>query len=335
MKRTATLLAAVVGVIAIVTGVAYAAASPTVSTHNATRITDGTADLTGAVNPNGNQTTYVFNYGPSTSLGLATPGRSAGHGTKGIVVKSEITNLSPGTRYYFQLVALNKSGAATGSIHAFTTTGHPPAAVVTGPTLDVGKYQATPTGDINPNGAATTWVIQYGLTTAYASQTVPPQSIVAGVAPVPVAAQLTGLAPGKLFHYRIVASHSGSAVTASPDATFFTYPSFRRTPRMSTRTKPGRVTSKPYTFTTSGTLSGANFVPQALRCTGRVTVHFMDGKRQVAGAVATVNPDCSFSTPVPFKRLIKGGPAALTVAIHYKGNGYFKPVDGTDHVTLG
>jgi hypothetical protein len=104
---------------------------------------------------------------------------------------------------------------------------------------------------------------------------------------------------------------------------------------MSTRTSPSHITRKPYTFTTSGSLAGASFVPSSLRCTGTVGIRYYHGKRQVAFAVAPVGPDCKFSTPVPFKRLIKGGPAALTVAIHYRGNGYLKPVDRTNHVTLG
>ena len=54
-----------------------------------------------------------------------------------------------------------------GADRTFTTTGHPPAAVVTGAAVNVGKTVATPTGVINPEGAATTWVVQYGLTPAY------------------------------------------------------------------------------------------------------------------------------------------------------------------------
>ena len=51
--------------------------------------------------------------------------------------------------------------------------------------------------------------------------------------------------------------------------------------------------------------------------------------------LATVGPDCKFSTPVPFRRLIAGGSTALTVKIFYRGNGYLKSVSRTDHVTLG
>jgi hypothetical protein len=333
MKRTTRLLAAVAGVTATVTGVALAASSPTVATGVAIHITNNGAELTGAVNPNGNQTTYTFAYGPTTALGAVTAPHSVGHGTRAVSVARKIGGLTPGTKFYFQLSATNKSGVSAGTVHSFTTTGPPLPTPTTGPTVAVGKYQATPTGSVNPNGAATTWTIQYGLTTEYGYETFG-QPLAAGVTPIAVSSVINGLAPGKLFHYRVAAIRGGFP-TYGADATFFTYPAFRRTPRMSTRTSPGRITRKPYTFTTSGSLAGASFVPSALRCTGTVGIRYYHGKRQVAFAVAPVGPDCKFSTPVPFNRLIKGGPAALTVAIHYRGNGYLKPVDRTDHVTLG
>ncbi len=333
MKRTAKLLIAVVGVTASVTAVAVAASSPTVSTGAATKIANNSAVITGAINPNGNHTTYTFAYGPTTALGSTTPLRSAGGGTKALPVSHTIAGLYPGTQYFYQLSATNKSGVGVGTMRSFTTTGHALLVPTTGPAVNVGQTQATPTGSVDPNGVAVTVTIQYGLTASYGYQTFG-QSLPAGNLSVPVSAVLTGLSPGKLFHYR-VAVFRGGLSNYGADGTFFTYPSFRRTPRMSTRTSPSHLTTKPYVFTTSGSLAGASFVPSSLRCTGTVGIRYYDGKRQVADALAPVGPDCKFSTPVPFKRLIKGGPAALRVAIHYRGNGYLKPADRTDHVTLG
>ena len=77
MKRTILLLATTVTVVAATAGVA-AAASPAVATERATGLTDTSAVLRGAVNPNGNQTSYVFEYGPTTSFGSTrTPARPA------------------------------------------------------------------------------------------------------------------------------------------------------------------------------------------------------------------------------------------------------------------
>lgn len=334
MKRAARLLIAVLGVTSAIAAAAWAASSPTVSTQSATNLTDTTARLRATVNPNGNDTSYAFQYGPTSAYGLTTSGHAIGHGIKPVAVTLTITGLTPGTIYHYHVVALNRSGSASGRDQAFTTTGHPPPAPVTGSAVNVGQTVATPTGSVNPQGDATTWLVQYGLTIGYGVQTFP-QALPAVNTSLPVSVELQGLAPGKLFHYRIVAAH-GAVISYGADATFFTLPSYRRTPRMITRSLPSRDRRPPYAFSTSGTLSGANFVPAALRCTGTVDIRYYDGKRQVQFAVASVQPNCRFSAPVTFKRLIGGhGSTPLTVAIHFRGNGYLKAVDRTDHVTLG
>ena len=105
---------------------------------------------------------------------------------------------------------------------------------------------------------------------------------------------------------------------------------------MRTRTSPSRLTHAPWTFTTSGSLYGAaNFVPATLRCTGRIGVRAFSGNRQVAYVIAQVEPDCSFSTPLPIGHRIGGGATALQVRITFRGNGYLKSVQRTDNVTLG
>ena len=66
---------------------AQAASRPTVSTGSAKQVSFGSALLTGSVNPNGANTSYYFQYGPTRALGFqsaiadaettaaATPGR--------------------------------------------------------------------------------------------------------------------------------------------------------------------------------------------------------------------------------------------------------------------
>jgi hypothetical protein len=200
--------------------------------------------------------------------------------------------------------------------------------------VSVGKTVATPTGVINPEGATTTWVIQYGLTTAYGMQNFP-GTLAATATPVAVSAQLTGLAPATLFHYRIVAFHGASVVSAGGDATFFTEPSKRPVPKMTAHTSPGRDKHSPYSFTTSGTLGGAGFIPAAQRCTGNVGVRFFNGRRQLAFVVAPVQPNCKFSVSASFRRLHSHAPAGLKVTVDYRGNGYIAAANRVDHVTAG
>ena len=67
---------------------------------------------------------------------------------------------------------------------------------------------------------ATTYHLDYGLTTGYDSATAE-TSAGSGSTPVTVSAKLTGLLPNTLYHYRVVATTAaGSAVSA--DRTFRT-----------------------------------------------------------------------------------------------------------------
>jgi len=333
LKLFAAILVAL-AVAAFAAGVALAASSPTVTTGAATNRTDTSAVLNGTVNPNGSATSYVFEYGLTNTYGLATASHSAGRGTKAIAVKSTATGLVPGTTYHYRIVALNKSGAGSGSDHTFTTTGHPPAAAVTGAPSQVGKTTATPTGTIDPNGQVTTWVVQYGLTTAYGFETFG-QQLAAVNSPVTVSVQIQGLAPGTLFHYEVVAFHGSAVVSRGGDQTFLTEPNPRPQPRVSTKTTPSQAARKPFNFTTSGTVRGPKFIPAALACTGNARIKYFAGKRRVASAVAVIEPDCRFSVGVSFRGLINHQSTALRVAIHYSGNGYLHSVDRTNHVTLG
>lgn len=333
-SRALRLLGSTVAVGAVTAGVAGAAASPTVTTGAATKVTTSTAILTGRVTPNGRATDYAFSYGPTAAYGAATPARSAGAGLKPLVVTGKVTGLTPGTVYHYRISAANRSGTATGADRTFTTKGHPPAAVVTGPAANVGQTGATPTGTIDPEGAPTTWIVQYGLTPAYGYQTAA-QLLGPATTPVPVSAQLTGLTPGTLFHYRIVAYHGATVASAGADATFFTEPSRRPRPRLTAHTHPGRDRRSPYTFTTSGSLRGAGWIPPAQRCAGNVGIRFHRGRHQLAFVVAPVAANCRFAATVSFRRLHGPRPAALRVTVDYRGTGYLAPAKRVDHVIAG
>jgi hypothetical protein len=334
MRRTLQVfvLAGVIGLSSA--GIASAAGSPSITTGPATKISNTTAVLNGTINPNGHATLYDFSYGPTTAYGATSALHKVKSGTKPVAITTTVTGLTPGTTYHYRLNASNAGGAVAGPDRMFTTTGHPPAAVITGGPVNVGKTVATPTGVINPEGATTTWVIQYGLTTAYGLQNF--AGTLAGVTtPVPVSATLTGLAPATLFHYRIVAFHGSAVVSAGADATFFTEPSKRPVPKMTAHTSPGRDKRSPFDFTTSGSLGGAGFIPAAQRCTGNVGVRFFNGRRQLAFVVAPVQPTCRFSVSASFRRLHSRGPAKLKVTVDYRGNGYIAAANRTDHVTAG
>jgi len=105
-------------------------APPHVDTGSAESITTSSADLTGTIDTLGGQTTYHFEYGPTTDYGSRIPGD--GEATVGTsrtprLVSRLVGGLQPGTTYHFRLVARNAAGTTNGSDRMFVTaTSGPP-----------------------------------------------------------------------------------------------------------------------------------------------------------------------------------------------------------------
>jgi hypothetical protein len=333
MKRTTRLIVSTVALAATVTGVAAAASSPTVATGGATKITHFAATLNATVNPNGNETGYVFQYGVTSAYGQSTNSHSAGGGTAPVKVADGISGLTPGTVYHYRVAALNRTGGALGADHTFRTIGPPPALVATGAAVNVTSSTATVTGSVTTNGAATEWVVQYGVTTAYGAQTFG-QVVANSPTAVPVSVTLTGLAPATLFHYRLVGYHGSSVVSYGGDGTFFTEPLQRPKPRLSAHTKPSVARHRPYAFTTVGSLGGAMSIPPFARCAGNVGVRYYRGRQQIGFVVVPVGSNCQFMAQASFRHVRGVGPTPVRIRVDFRGNGYVAPASHTDHVIV-
>lgn len=111
-----------------------AAAAPAAATAAATGVAATAATLAGTVNPNGSDTHAWFLWGTSSTLSGATQTASQDLGaTAGSdAVTATISGLSPSTTYYYQSVAQNSVGTASGAIFSFTTTPAPYFSVLTG-----------------------------------------------------------------------------------------------------------------------------------------------------------------------------------------------------------
>jgi alpha-tubulin suppressor-like RCC1 family protein/phosphodiesterase/alkaline phosphatase D-like protein len=64
-------------------------------------------------------------------------------------------------------------------------------------------------GSVIANGTATTVKFEYGLTQSYGLSIAATPSSVSGTLPTPVSATVSGLLPGKTYHYRVVATNAG------------------------------------------------------------------------------------------------------------------------------
>jgi len=123
-RRLATATAMAATGAALLAGAA-SAATPAAQTGGAQSVSDVSAVLTGTVDPQGQDTRYFFQYGTSRSYGSATGETDAGSFQQAVHVATSVASLAPLTTYHFRLVALNASGASTGSDVSFTTPGIP------------------------------------------------------------------------------------------------------------------------------------------------------------------------------------------------------------------
>ena len=98
-----------------------AASPPTATTGSPSDLGQSSASLTGTVNPNGQATTYFFEYGTTTAYGTQTSPASVGSGTTPVGVHQSIVGLSPNTTYHYRLVAQSSAGTTNGADQTLTT----------------------------------------------------------------------------------------------------------------------------------------------------------------------------------------------------------------------
>ena len=191
--------------------------APAVTTDAASSVTPTSARLNGTITPNGQSTSWYFDYGTSTSYGARTAVKNAGSGTRATRVNASVTRLRTGVTYHYRLVATNASGTTVGRDRTFSTALQP--VVRTDAARDATATTATLTGSVDPRTRATTWWFEYGTSTGYGSQT-PSRSAGSGSARA-VTAALSGLRPGTTYHYRLVARND-AGTSRGANASFTT-----------------------------------------------------------------------------------------------------------------
>jgi hypothetical protein len=216
---------ALAAALALASGATLAASAPSVTTGPASGIADTHAAVAGTVNPQGQATSYAFQYGTTTSYGEMSALTSAGSGSGDAAAGAALSGLTPGTTYHYRIIATNDTGTTVGPDATFTTTGTAPPpgprpSVTTGAAVP-STAAATVTGSVNPNGVATSYHFELGTTASYGQQT-PPQDAGSGTQAVVVSATLAGLKANTTYHYRLVGVGPQSAIAVGDDATFTT-----------------------------------------------------------------------------------------------------------------
>jgi hypothetical protein len=101
---------------------AGAVSPPAATTGSAHSVTFNSALIGGSVNPNGAETFYYVQYGPTKSYGAQSAIARLGSGTHTVAVSVALSGLQPLTKYHYRLVAANSAGVTTGADASFVTT---------------------------------------------------------------------------------------------------------------------------------------------------------------------------------------------------------------------
>jgi hypothetical protein len=90
---------------------------PRVVTAGVTQVRGTSGQLEGTVNPEGLETTYYFQYGPTEAYGSVTRTTAVGSGTTAVKVGQPVTGLLAG--FHYRIVATNAAGVALGAPRVF------------------------------------------------------------------------------------------------------------------------------------------------------------------------------------------------------------------------
>ena len=190
---------------------ALAADPPLADTGAAKDIGQTQATLTAKVTPRGAATSVRFDLGTSTSYGLQSSSKDIGSGTDPVTVEIPVQGLTANTTYHFRVVATSDGGTVQGGDATLKTEAVPVAptrpAATTGGVRDVTTTAATLTAAVGPHGASTSSKFEWGTSSSLGAGT-PTAGVGSGTRSLSVSARIAGLAAGKRYYYRVVASNS-------------------------------------------------------------------------------------------------------------------------------
>lgn len=179
--------------------------APDATTIPATNTAGISTTLNGSVNAHYLSTVVTFEYGTSVSYGSAITASQSpvtGHSTSS--VSAILSGLTPNTTYHFRVKTVNELGTNYGNDLTFTTLGQVPVATSQAATA-ITTTSAKINGVVNPNFLSTTVTFEYGITINYDNSVTAIQSPASGNSTTSVNADILGLAPNQVYHFRIKA----------------------------------------------------------------------------------------------------------------------------------
>jgi hypothetical protein len=247
-------------------------AVPFVSTDAASNVNGRKATLDGTVNPVGASiATCKFEYGTTSSYGSVVPCSSLpGSGSSPVAVSANLTGLTPNTTYYYKLSVTDGEGTLFLGFGKTLAT-RIPEATLPGPTNGL-STSVTINAVVEPHETAVeTCEFEYGPEETYSSTVPCTGAPGASAVPVPVSANLTGLAIDSVYHYRLVITVNGGETVHSNGAGEL----FATTPVVNGSAPVTNITS--FAATVTGMFLAAELAP---------TYHFAYGTTTAYGSVA-------------------------------------------------
>jgi phosphodiesterase/alkaline phosphatase D-like protein len=313
---------------------------PTISSVSVSSITTTGATISWTTNEASN--TQV-EYGTTTSYGSWTtvnPAMVTSH-------SANLTGLSANTLYHYRVKSRDAAGNLQTSGDFTFTTNAPPD--TTAPTIS-----GVASSSVTVSGATIAWTtneasdtqVEYGTTTSYGSSTTLNPAMVTSHS-----ANLTGLAAGTLYHYRVKSRDAAGNLRTSGDFTFTTQAGPDTTPPIISSIASSNITSGGATITwttneaantqveygtttsygSSTTLDPALVTSHAVNLSGladNTTYHYRVLSRDAAGNLR-VSSDGTFTTaaaapPALLRMLDDGSPGHTKVGTwtHIKNKGY-------------
>lgn len=194
-----------------------------VGTEAATNIEMTSATLNGTLRPEGLAfENCFFEYGLASHPGYektapcSPPAATIEPDFNPHPVSAAISGLQASHKYRVRLVATNSEGVHRGEEVTFTTLGVPRFTELRA--RDASENAVTIEAKVNPSGFGTSYHFEWGTSGEYGTD-VPAEYepfIGSGTEPVLVTAKLKGLAPGTVYHYRVVATNK-AGIAESPD----------------------------------------------------------------------------------------------------------------------
>ncbi|MGH2843332.1 MAG: hypothetical protein ACRDKL_07065, partial [Solirubrobacteraceae bacterium] len=196
------------------------------------------------------------------------------------------------------------------------------AAATTGAASRLELTSASLSGMVTPGTAGVTYQFEYGRTTSYGDSTAS-DTLSASTAAEAVAASISGLRPGALYHYRLVVT-TATGTVAGGDATFETVP--RPGARgLTLAVRPKSARHMPHAFTARGRLMLPKGVSRAEGCGGSVTVRFTTAGKTLLRQTESLNSACGYAVRTRFPGSRLTGAGRIRVRASFAGNLLVKP----------